>query len=69
MVRCELCDFEDAYELNVGDAKFFLCPNHLQKLVNHTLEPEEAKKLIEKHGQQTFYLHPDFYDEEGCVMQ
>jgi len=68
-MKCELCDFEGAYSLDVGTTIFTLCPNHLQKLINHNLEPKEAKKLIDKHGQKTFYLHVDFYDDEGRTMQ
>jgi len=66
---CELCDFPESCTLIDGDTTYKLCPNHLLSLVELRLSVKEAKKLIQKHGNQTFYLHEDFYDEQGHALQ
>lgn len=64
-MNCELCDSDIVYVLDTGDTVFVLCPNHLESLVNYNLTVDEVKQLRQTHGDKTFYLHNDFYDEEG----
>ncbi len=68
-MTCDICDYDKPLTLIDHDVVFVLCPNHLFKLVTHDLSPEEAKKLIKKHGNKTFYLHNDFYDDQGNALQ
>ncbi len=66
---CEICNTGYSSILIDGETTYTLCPDHLRSLVNCRLSAKDAKKLIEKHGNETFYLHDDFYDEKGNALQ
>ena len=68
--KCEVCGVEIPILLLIDDeVTYVLCPNHLFKLVTHSLTKDEAMKLINNHGNKTFYLHDDFYAENGEPLQ
>lgn len=70
---CEACNHAPRmYELNdlLGKVTYKVCGNCLLKLVIHSLSPEEFRGLIASgHHENEFYLHEDFYDEEGNALQ
>lgn len=70
-VKCQVCESEHALVLidDTSPKPYRLCPNHLYKLVTHSLEPDEYKKLVEIHTDTTFYLQSDFYDKAGNALQ
>ena len=66
---CELCNFPYPSTLVDDRETFLLCPIHLLSLVELRLTVKEARRLIKKHGDETFYLHDDYYDEKGHALQ
>lgn len=41
----------------------------LLRLIRKSLTPEEWRALVKTHGQDSFQLHEDFYDDEGNALQ
>ena len=49
---------------------YTLCLCCLQELINKSLTKEHFKNLIKNgHTTKEFYLHDDFYDEDGNMLQ
>lgn len=69
---CESCDSNPAFVTldHKGDSVYELCNNCLLLFINYALTPEYFKNLL-RHGHTTkeFYLHSDFYDEDGIALQ
>lgn len=74
-MKCEACKERDSSsELKVkktkGCDKYELCLNCLAALINLCLTKEQFKNLLKSgHKDTEFYLHEDFYDEEGNALQ
>jgi len=69
-MMCQSCREEiiNIIELN-DDVLYLICHNCILLLVTHSLEPSQWKNLIEFHGKEPFYLHSDFYDDDGNAIQ
>jgi hypothetical protein len=67
--KCELCGHYPSDILDSIDTTYTLCQNHIIYLINLCLNKEDALKLIKIHGKNAFYLHEDFYDDEGYALQ
>lgn len=76
--KCEAC--EKAPQTNIlkenpdlfTDTKkdYRICSNCLFDLINLSLTKEQYRNLLENgHNRSEFYLHDDFYDDEGNVLQ
>ncbi len=50
-------------------APFLLCQGCHRRLLAYALRPKEWYNLASLHGWWQFYLHDDFYDEEGNASQ
>ena len=48
---------------------YLLCQDCSQRLFLRALRPLEWFNLASKHGWQKYYLHNDFYDEDGTATQ
>jgi len=76
MEKCEACDKHPQSVCLIHPANsidlviYKLCNNCLLALVNTSLSKKQFKNLI-KHGHDPseFYLHDDFYDEDGTALQ
>jgi len=72
MVTIELIDKADLM-IDREKGKHFnynLCNNCLLQLVTYSLSKEQYRRLIQNgHTNKEFYLHDDFYDEEGNAIQ
>ena len=71
---CEACMKTHAHsELTstYGDEKTYkLCANCLFQLVAYSLSPEQYRNLLlNGHSPHEFYIHEDFYDDDGNAMQ
>ena len=71
--KCEACGrMSPGAELKLGARKeiYILCLNCLIPFVNCNLSKEQFKSLLANgHTVSEFYLHDDFYDEEGNALQ
>jgi hypothetical protein len=75
MIECEacgekdvLCVLEDLF--SIKNSRFIVCGNCLISLINLRLSVKQFKNLIKNgHNSNEFYLHEDFYDEEGVALQ
>jgi hypothetical protein len=71
--RCLACGSRclDAYKLDVGDYRASLCEAHTQALITMSLTPETYHLLAADAGdpKRVWYLHADFYDEDGVALQ
>jgi hypothetical protein len=70
--ECEACDREvQGILVDQGEDKpYHLCNNCMFALINTCLSKEQFKKLIVcGHQDNEFYLHDDFYDEDGNALQ
>jgi len=73
MVRsCEACEkaMVDIVE-SCDDPKepYFLCMACLHRLHARSLRPCEWYNLAKRHGWSQYFLHDDFYDEDGAAAQ
>ena len=71
-MKCEACeDGEIQNELKDYDSKVYkLCANCIYNLINLNLDTEQFANLLKNgHKAEEFYLHSDFYDEEGVALQ
>ncbi len=71
--KCEACQEAGIQSsLNTFEASknYELCANCLPQLINCSLEPKQFKNLIRAgHNDTEFYLHGDFYSEDGVALQ
>ena len=71
-MKCESCEkiFDNLIELIDGTSNYMICHNCLLKLVNLRLTPKNYKNLLKNsHDKNEFYLHGDFYDNNGEALQ
>ena len=72
-MKCEAClesEAQSNLKIVSGGKPYKLCLNCLSSLNNLCLTPEQFKNLIDQgHKDNEFYLHGDFYDEEGYALQ
>jgi len=72
MSKCESCeDFPVTVEMtDIGTTTYKICNNCLFELVNHALTNQHFKNLLKNgHSSSEYYLHDDFYDEDGNAIQ
>ena len=77
MTKCEACNGPLSVKSTLTEeyygeiiSKYMLCANCLLNLVTLSLSPKQFKNLIRNgHTTDEFYLHGDFYDEDGNAMQ
>ena len=68
--KCECCGNKTDLVLNDGVLKYIICHNCISQLINTNLSPTQFRNLIRNgHSYTEFYLHEDFYDEEGNALQ
>ena len=49
---------------------YHICGNCLQELISYSLTPQHFKNLLKNgHSATEFYLHDDFYDDDGTALQ
>lgn len=70
---CEACG-EKRYPntiLCVKDNKieYYLCPNCFPFFATCSMTPQQYKNILKYHDTSEFYLHGDFYDEDGRAVQ
>jgi hypothetical protein len=71
---CEACKAA-AVEVEIADAPdesappFRLCHACAGRLEDKALRPREWYELVAIHGPQSYWLHDDFYDEDGAALQ
>lgn len=72
-MKCESCmDCDANIELKdkLGPVTYNICGNCLQELISYSLTPQHFKNLLKNgHSETEFYLHDDFYDEDGNALQ
>lgn len=76
-MKCEACnlapvtmELKDRGFNNEHIYIYRLCNNCLFSFVNLNLAPQQFKNLLDNgHSRDEFYLHSDFYDEEGYALQ
>lgn len=72
MKGCESCGNVqlESNKLVTRESTYKLCHNCLFLFVNLSLTPQMFKSLINAgHSPHEFYLHDDFYDEDGVALQ
>lgn len=76
MNKCEACEERrQSVELidkgfESPDVSYKICNNCLFNLVNTRLSPKQFKNLLKNgHDVNEFYLHSDFYEEDGTATQ
>lgn len=72
-VDCEACKCEEAVQVIEisGDPlqPYRLCAGCAERLLTYSLRPLEWFNLAAIHTAGEFYLHEDFYDENGVALQ
>lgn len=69
-MKCQSCKKEVSNIIEMKDDVLFkICHNCIFLLVTCSLEPEQWKNLVVFHGETPFYLHSDFYDDDGNALQ
>lgn len=69
---CQACEkVAHVFPIKDDDPKepYFLCHDCSERLFLRALRPLEWFNLASKHGWQKYYLHDDFYDEDGMATQ
>ena len=67
--QCECGNESTTILVNYNEA-YHLCANCVFDLINLNLKPEQFKALLRNgHSNTEFYLHSDFYDEDGNALQ
>lgn len=69
--KCDCCDSNDVYKITTSFKTYFLCKEHLIDFVCYNLKQSDFKSLYktDSKGNCDFYLHDDFYDEDGIALQ
>ena len=71
-IKCDACGYNMLplimNTLNDDKYTYKLCQNCLLLFVAHALFPDMWKNLIKKFP-DSFFLHDDFYDEDGTALQ
>lgn len=72
-MKCEACEENDVgceFKLTTTKEIYKLCLNCMFALNNTCLDQDQFENLIKNgHKDTEFYLHSDFYDEEGVALQ
>jgi len=69
---CEACQMRPIQIVDdFGDSiqPYRLCPDCYQRLIMFSLRPREWYNLAVIHSPNPYYLHDDFYDEDGSAAQ
>lgn len=69
--KCDCCDCHDVLKITTSFEIYYLCKEHLIDFVCYNLDKQSFKALYQKDskGNCDFYLHDDFYFEDGTTLQ
>ena len=77
MKPCECCEkypvmwkLKDVYVGEHGAKTYKLCANCLDELIHLALSQKHYKNLLKNgHDADEYFIHSDFYDEDGNALQ
>lgn len=69
--KCDCCKTQETYKVMTNFKSYYLCKEHLIDFVYHCLDKQAFKLLYKQNseGGCDFYLHDDFYDDDGEALQ
>lgn len=69
--KCDCCNSHDVLQITTSFATYYLCKEHLIDFACYNLDKQSFKALYttDTKGNCDFYLHDDFYFEDGIALQ
>lgn len=69
--KCDCCDEHEVLKISTSFKPYYLCKKHLIDFACLNLDKQAFKALYQKDskGNCDFYLHDDFYSENGVAFQ